>query len=480
MTAIRSAWNDLSPLEGAHGKIDFNGERETMWDEIKEDPLAAIRKMKDTFAMYQIDAHSHVKYLGNEAMRQGYEELAADFYHLFKSQGLSDGIWKGTLRCFLEVGLMDRDTGQIVVRSLASILDDLAAGTREGGFGYKDFWYWLTAMRDQEVIGIKHKKGEEYAPLYTEDERASVLADYTPEQIKVMEKVRAEFKRWTDAILERLHASGYLSTEQLKELKGRKYYVPFFRSEYALKKSGSPGQVQFREATKAIFKLRGGTGEIMNPVWSLVWHATRAIKAATENAVLNEIYKLATEHKGIGVVFESLPPKVRPINFTVDEVMDDLVNAGIVDADVAQNLPTGMGEQELKIWRTLPENKMDQTVVVRVDGKAKIVYVADPILLRTLEVMTPQQAHVGFQLINNILKHPTRLIRAGVVKTIGFFLRNIIDLSQKVFLKGNVDRSCLHGLTSKHILHTNLVLCQGPEVLGSGFIAVQDKFLSMQ
>ncbi len=265
----------------------------------------------------------------------------------------------------------------------------------------REFAAYLIARRADELS----KQGKEH--LFTEDEIRAGLALETP----TLKQAASEIYDYNNRLLEYAVEGGLLSPSVADTFRLNSAYVPFFR-ETPDGERRSGGKNPFK-------RLLGGTENLRDPVSNLIQNTANIIYATNRNAVLVKAYELAKAIPGGGRWMEEVPIPQGMVPVPTKAVLNALEKQGVaLDAKSAQALDH---IQKLIVPQPV-EDQRERIVIVRVKGEPKALQINDPLLWKALQSFEP--ADMG--IVEMMLAVPSDLLRAGVVLSPDFMVRNFM------------------------------------------------------
>lgn len=274
-----------------------------------------------------------------------------------------------------------------------------------------------------------------------EDEvAASGLAD-------IFERTWTGFKQFQDAMLQMLVDADVLDAASMRIMqKLNKLYVPFQRimgepdqlmDWVASVKSGASGVDGLVALPPAIFRFKGSTRMIVDPVEAVIGNVRYFSQLAFRKRVEIQIAKFADDvygAQGGGRFVERIPPPIEASKFTVGQVKQALKDIGI-------QLPADLTDEQLLEVLTIfhPMNRRKDIPIFSVmipdpetGGRKRQWYqINDPLVWNAIAGMNTQE--FGW-LARLAILHKTTL-RTGIVAAPSFMIKNFIRDTQTAWIQ---------------------------------------------
>jgi len=263
------------------------------------------------------------------------------------------------------------------------------------------------------------QQGREH--LLTAAEAKSMTALETPE----FRKAFAELQTWQRGVTDFAESLGLLNPETRKLWK-RIDYIPFFRVE-----QGISGRGDVSGAWSGIKALKGGAGNLREPLQNIIQNAATLIGAALKNDARLRVVEMIEKEQGGGKFMQKIPAESRQVKVDAKQVQDAVLK-GLGIADRASLPPDGAkyAAQVEKQIAEAPEfyqffvggqtPKGSNVVAVMKAGKPEYYEVAEPLLLRALTAIDrPVQNWVI-----KLLGWPRRIGQASIVLDPAFMAAN--------------------------------------------------------
>jgi hypothetical protein len=250
--------------------------------------------------------------------------------------------------------------------------------------------------------------------LFTTSEIAAMRGLHTPERAKAF----AGYQDWNRGILDFAEHMGVLNPQTRKAWQ-RTQYLPFSRV-------GQPGAFKGKLGDwSGIKALTGGTENIRDVLPNMIGNAVQLIDVALKNDARSRIAALAENRKG-GRFMVKIPPESRPV--TVDKAA--LIDAILKAMGLSRRDPRAAGL--LTELNRLPTSFIEMmqgghppagnnVVAVLRGGRKQWFEVADPLLLRSLEMIDRPYQHW----LINWLGLPKRVGQASITLTLDFWVGNL-------------------------------------------------------
>jgi len=265
---------------------------------------------------------------------------------------------------------------------------------------------YAAARRANQLIKQKNKDGTSREKLFTQKDIDRALANAQKYKLDdgtlLFESVFDEWRRFNRQVLQMAAQAGVLDSEAAKEW-AKNDYVPFYRAV-----EEAAGEVQGPKAAGT----RAGVSDV-NANQKRLWGSEKPLGNIFENMITNVAYLVDASYRNTamqrvvdlaeGSVMTKVPMAVQALKVSDDQIARGMMAAGmlhdksgrkVTDAKVALSMVREMGADQKEYWVTLfrrvkPVGK--NIVSVLVDGKPQYYEVNDPLMLRTLQGMGPQQ-----------------------------------------------------------------------------------------
>lgn len=268
-----------------------------------------------------------------------------------------------------------------------------------------DFMAYLIAKRADEL------RAQDKENLFSDTEIDEGLKLETP----AFKKAAAEIYKFQDDALQYAVDGGLISDEVATKFRDiYRAYVPFFR-ESDTESSGAPntnGHSTFK-------KLTGGTSNVQEVIGNIIQNVANIIHATNRNAVMVKAMQLADSVNGGGKWIESIPMPMKATSVSTDRIIEQLEKKGVViDKSAAQAL-----DQMQTFFNNNPVGDEKHNIfIVKVNGEPKAIQVNEPMLAESLKRFQPLE----LDMLGKMLAWPADLLRAGVVLTPDFMVRNFM------------------------------------------------------
>lgn len=257
----------------------------------------------------------------------------------------------------------------------------------------------------------------------------------TPAEVKAMVALETpEFRQafnglqtWQKGVADFAQDLGLLNPET-RALWRRSEYIPFWRVEQGLSTRG-----EVSGAWSGVKTLKGGTGNLREPLQNIVQNANMLIGAALKNDARLRVVEMIEKEQGGGRFMQKLPPEARAVKVDAQQVQDAVLKGiGIEDRAGMSAEGARFAAQVEKQVAEAPEfyqfvvggqaPKGGNIVAVMRAGKPEYYEVADPLLLRALTAIDrPAQSW-----IIKLLGWPKRVGQASIVLDPQFMLANYL------------------------------------------------------
>lgn len=338
--------------------------------------------------------------LATKQLGQKGKELFEDFWLLRGATGRAQSFLKG--------GVTDKNfnrTGKSLEEILAPVKKNL-----------DDFRAYIKDKRALELEDRNIMTGADLTPA----ERQLEIRHWEQTHPEFM-TAHKELKDYQDSLLKELVDSGFLSADDVATFKAdNKEYVPFFRVYEAEAGAGpvNGGRTSTGRGTanlsNPIKRIKGSNREIIDPLESIVKNTYQYIAIAERNKTLRKFIETAMKEDGLGGLVEKVPTPMQGQKFTLEDLRKTLEREGVdtdsIDMDAVVN-----------IFR--PSNVIPgkENIITVFRGGKREFYQLDPDLYRA--VTAADQDQMG--MIVKALNFPVRILRAGVVNTLEFWLKNM-------------------------------------------------------
>lgn len=315
--------------------------------------------------------------------------------------------WKGKADARLQYGFLD-DQGAKVGNSLEDVLKPLG-GNLDPLRKYAVALRSLEYERDGLESGISREIAEK-----------AILEHGTPE-------VKAAYDNFKNYINEMnqdtLVKSGIMSQAKLDSLVAEHpNYVPMFRTKAKTIRDlpQSASNKRFGNIKSPLKKRTGSNSIVVDPIESVIKQTYKNTALAEKANVMRTMYDLVAKNPENGLITEYKASKA-----ATEDVEKKLT-------DFIMN-PSDNVEQQLKETLDLfKPQKIDGANVftVMIDGKPKQLQVHDDLLAKTIAGLNNES--VGT--LANLLGKPTGLLKAGLVLTPDFVIKNLVRDQMSAFI----------------------------------------------
>lgn len=269
----------------------------------------------------------------------------------------------------------------------------------------EQFEEYAVAMRDLELLdrGINPGAG------VTRASAQAKVAAATPEMRSALQGLHG----YQDRILQYMVDAGVVSEEAANNMRAlNRSYVPFNR---LMEKKPQDLNTSARNL-KTFNPIKGMTGsdrDILSPIETIIRNTHYFIDLAEKNRAL-KAFELGANRRNMTDLLEPVPRGTRPTNVTREEVEKYLSDAGLT-------LPPGfqLAPDTFTIFRPNAFRPAHDEIAVFHDGKPRI-YKVDPEIADAVNGMSEHQVST----LTKIVGAPSRWLRAGVVYSPEFLLRN--------------------------------------------------------
>lgn len=264
---------------------------------------------------------------------------------------------------------------------------------------------------------------------------------------EIFESTWKDFKQFQDAMLQMLVDSDVLDASSMRIMqKLNKLYVPFQRimgepdqlmDWVASVKSGASGVDGLVALPPAIFRFKGSTRMIVDPVEAVIGNVRYFSQLAFRKRVETGIAKFADEVYGAsggGRFVEKIPAPIEASKFTVGQVKQALKDVGI-------QLPADLSDQELSEILTIfhPMNRRKDIPIFSAmipdpetgGRKRQFFQINDPLVWNAIAGMN--RVEFGWLARLAILFKTT--LRTGIVSAPSFMIKNFIRDTQTAWIQ---------------------------------------------
>ncbi|MRR50708.1 MAG: hypothetical protein EG825_07290 [Rhodocyclaceae bacterium] len=278
-----------------------------------------------------------------------------------------------------------------------------------------DFMTYAVGRSARELM----EQGREH--LFTPAEIRAAVALETPEFAKAW----SEYQTWNRGVLDFAESFGILNPETRKLWK-RQEYLPFWRVG-----QGVSGEGAVSGQWAGVKGLKGGTGNLREPLQNMVQNANALITAALKNDARARVVEMIETEQGGGKFMQRIPAEARQVKVDAKQVqeavlkdmgIDDRAGLSAEGAKFATLVEKQIAEApefyQFFVGGQAPKGK--NIVAVMKAGKPEYFEVADPLLLRSLQAIDrPAQSW-----IIKLLGWPKRLGQASIVLDPTFMAAN--------------------------------------------------------
>lgn len=285
------------------------------------------------------------------------------------------------------VNLLGQPTGA----SLAEILYPICKRGKDTVASFKDF---AVAMRGAHY----HKLGLEFGASRNEV-AAAIRKNRSPEFRRVLDDIT----EWSNRQLHLLVDAGALTPKEYQDIvDSRAVYIPIHR----ILEEGAINERRMKHGRKALFHLKGGSGDIEDIVVALTENAIRVRQAAQQAKIVQSIvdmYDRANRAgtKGLSQVMVEMPNQIKVERIWAEKIkkqLGDIAKArfGASDADIEAGLKQTWTD-ELFVYSTKAYTGKEKIISIRdKTGKLRTFEVRDQGLLDVLAGYTrPPKESVG-------------------------------------------------------------------------------------
>lgn len=362
----------------------------------KKDPIN-LPSLDDIYTKF-VDELLPIKRATQQLGEKG-ERLYRDFWLL---RGVT-----GKAQAALKHGVMDQNFNKIG-KSLEEILTPVKKNLDE----------FRSYIKDKRAIELDKRNIMTGSDL-TIPERQANISDL---EIRFPEfkEAHRELKQFQDHALNELIDSGILDPENVIKFKEmNQEYVPFFRdykAEAGAERSKLGGSIGrgVADQNNPIRRIKGSDRDIIDPIESIIKNQYQYTAIAERNRTLRNFIDEVVNADGLGGLVEKVEVPMNMQQFKLEDLRSTLEKQGVktddLDMDAVINL--------FKPSNVIPGK--DNIVSVFRNGKREF-YQLDPDLYKA--VTAADKDHMNF--LMRAANFPTRLLRAGVVNTLEFWLRNM-------------------------------------------------------
>jgi hypothetical protein len=253
-----------------------------------------------------------------------------------------------------------------------------------------DFMTYAVGRSARELM----QQGREH--LFSPAEIRAAVALETPE----FHTAWTEYQNFNRGVLDFAESFGILNAETRKLWK-RQEYLPFWRVG-----QGVSGEGAVSGQWAGVKGLKGGTGNLREPLQNMVQNANALITAALKNDARARVVEMIEAERGGGKFMQKIPAEARPVKIDAKQVQDAVLkDMGIDDraglsaegakfaALVEKQIAEAPEFYQFFVGGQAPKGK--NIVAVMKAGKPEYYEVADPLLLRALQAIDrPAQSWV--------------------------------------------------------------------------------------
>lgn len=251
-------------------------------------------------------------------------------------------------------------------KPLAKALED----AKKAGVTVRDADDYVTALHapERNAVILQRDPKNKAGSGYTDQQAKDVIASFTPEQIKHLDKIAGLVRKINHEKLEAMVSDGLITPETRDALnKQFKNYVPLKNLDDEAKFTGAGRGYQ--TWANDIAAATGRTTRAGSPIAATMMDATHAI-ARGERAKVNKVIWKFANHADSGDIIRAYDPENPPPSVMKAEL----------DKDGKKHMVVDRGELDA------------QTLSIVVDGHPKKVFISDPALKEALATAgTPQQ-----------------------------------------------------------------------------------------
>jgi len=300
--------------------------------------------------------------------------------------------------------------------------------TENGSGNMMRLWEgYAAARRANQLINQQNMRGESREKLMSREDIHYLLE--LGETYPILKQVFDEYQNFNNKILDLAVDAGVLTAEAA-ELWQQNDYVPFYRVMSDDESFSGPGKLGDLEVRgSGIKRLHGSERKISPVLENIVLNTAALIDRVYANTAMKKIVDLGTQ----AGVMTKMPPAFRPVSLTNDQLASALRKAGVfVDVE-------NMSPEERKRYQTLFEMHAPQgndVVAMMKDGVVQYYHVSDPLLLRTIKGMGPDNFGVFVDIMRGFKGTLTNLVTADPGFMVANWLRDTLSSWVTV---GNVD-----------------------------------------
>lgn len=185
----------------------------------------------------------------------------------------------GKAKQYFEYGGFDRGTFEKNSASLKEIIDEIPKKDYDG------FVHWLVMQRAVELESQGMKSGFENIA----NKHETVMEGSTKGYDKIFNKLRD----YQTSLLQQLVDSGVLSKKQLADMTSiHKFYVPFQR-ELGETMTHGKQSLSSLEAKKVVYRYKGSSKPVVNPLYSIVDNTFQILRAAENNTIMQRLVEFS-------------------------------------------------------------------------------------------------------------------------------------------------------------------------------------------
>jgi hypothetical protein len=364
-----------------------------------------VQSIKDNFAEKMIDDLHGLKKFGDAAKN--------NFAYVLAQNSRYAG---GTVDAVLKTELRDMN-GKYVGESLLKAVEDVNVKDAEE---LRDFNAYLMLRHAPERIDLGQT-------IFANPELAN------PQNIAAeISRLEAQYPKFKDAservykfqknLLQAYGVDSGLISQEIADEWNKKYphYVPFQRDLTNTQKNASQNITQKGVNTSpSPFKTARGSGlDIIAPLESIVKNANSMILAAKRNAVMQATTQIAATTEGLGKFLEKISTPIEAKKFDATQLKESTIKAlqdkTLVDGDTLDDIINGVISDTLvQYGRSTKLSK--NTMLVLNNGELEYWLVNDPMLLHSLENVSPQTAKGFWDAYGKVTRVITQAATGGNV-----------------------------------------------------------------
>lgn len=296
-----------------------------------------------------------------------------------------------------------------------------------------DFETYLVLRRAAELVSSEQERlaraGRRLLELWeVSDQDVGAEIEALDRQYPAFETAAEELRKWNDALLDYIAASGRYDAGTIAAIKRlHENYVPLYRvfEELPEDLGGLPGGRRLANLPSPLKRLQGSTRRIISPLESFVRNAYAITSVANRNEVSAQLADLMTRTEGFGRLMEAVPPRVRGTSFVLSEIEDALRAAGIDLTEEGIDL-----ERVATVFRPIYHPEKNHLIIYR-NGQPQVWYV-DPGIYKAMLAL--DRVTLGW--MGQVLRIPARIFRAGIIFTPTFQIRNFLRDQQTAAIQG--------------------------------------------